>query len=423
MGAGTRAARHRRSPPIGGFGLFALVLLALCGPAAAQDLPEGGRKLTFGIVLGLDSNDNLDLTPVSPGTTNQFTTGLSFGMLTQTEATLFQLDLSVDLQWTDNPNLGQAGFQNSLPDFALVWNHEAPNSEIEVAANYVVSNLDDLRPVDDFDTGTGLRRDTDLSFAYTWGTASPFQIGVEGDYALTDYYDNPSPGLIDSRDTLVGVNLGFDLNEVTNLTLGISQSVYEETQGPFDPEETLGYTADLTIQRPRGPVTGNAFYDDTWEGNRYGFTVGQDVDRTDAALSYAAGATRTAVTEKVVFTGELDYQYDLPNGAISATASRLVDYDSDNQESVTSGLSLTWTRQMTPLGALNLSLSAASQDVLVSDSTTMNAQAQVMWTQDIVQDWALDLGYIYAQRDETGLDTATSNEVFLNLRKDFEFRP
>lgn len=400
-----------------------LALVTLAGTASAQDLPEGGRQLTFGIVFGLDSNDNLDLTPVSPGTTNQFTTGLSFGVLTQTESTYFQLDLGVELQWYDGPNFAQPGFDNSLPDFALLWQNTAPNAQTDVEAGYLVSDLDDLRPVDDFDTGTGMRRDANLSFAYTWGTAGPFQVGIEAAYELNDYFDDPSPGLVDSRDTMAGLNLGFDLNEVTNLAFGVSKAVYEETEGPFDPEDTLGYSADLTIERPRGPVAANAFYDDTWEGDRYGFTVGQDVNRTDGTLSYAAGATRTAVTEKVVFTGELDYQYDLPNGAISATASRLVDYDSENQESVTSGVFLTWTRQVTPLGTLNLSLSAASQDVLVTEDTTQNAQASIMWTQEIVQDWALDLGYIYAQRNETGLDTATSNEVFLNLRKDFEFRP
>ena len=170
-------------------------------------------------------------------------------------------------------------------------------------------------------------------------------------------------------------------------------------------------------------MTGGLFYDDTWEGNRYGFSVGQDSDLPGGKISYALGATRTAVAEEIVPTGELDYQYVLPDGSISATAYRLVDYDSDNQESVTSGLSLTWIRQVTPLGSLNLSLSAASQDVLVSDDTTMNAQAQVVWTQQIVQDWALDLGYTYAMRDETGLDTAQSNEAFLTLSRTFEFRP
>lgn len=392
-------------------------------PGMAQDLPDGGRQFTFGLILGLDTNDNLDLTPVSPGTTNQVTAGLSFGALTQTENMLFRLDIGWNLQWNDGPNFPDSGLDYSLPDVALLWQHDARNSSIEVEADYVVTALDDLRPVDDFDTGTGMRADTDLALAYTWGTAGPFQIGVDAAYSTSDYFDDPSPDLIDNQNTVIGLNLGFDINPVTDLSFGVSRSVYEETQGSFDPEVTWGYTVDLSIDRPRGPVTGTVFYDDTWEGDRYGFSVGQDSALRGGGLDYAIGATHTAVAEEIVMTGSLDYQYDLPDGSITAAAFRVVDYDSDNQESVTSGLSLSWTRQVTPLGSLNLSFSAASQDVLITNDTSRNAQAQVMWTQEFMQDWAMDLGAIYAQSEETGLKTATSREVFLNLRKEFAIRP
>lgn len=397
--------------------------MAGSGAALAQDLPAGGRQLSFGVNFGFDSNDNLGLDPVSLGTTNQFTTGLSFGALSQTENSLFQLDIGVELQWNDGPDFTQSGLDASLPDFALVWQRSGVNSAVDLTAAYAVSDLNNLRPVDDFDTGTGMRRDTDLAFSYTWGTAGPFQIGVDAGYSLNDYFDDPSADLVDSQDSSVGVNLGFDLNPVTTLTLGVSASVYEETEGSFDPEDTLGYSAGLQIDRPRGPITGDLFYDDTWEGDRYGISVGQDSEMKGGSLSYAIGATRTAILEEVVATGEIDYVYDLPNGSIAATASREVDYNSDNQESVTSGVFLTWSRQMTPLGTLNVNLSAASQEVLITGDTTVNTQAGVNWSQTIVQDWVLDLGYTYATRDETGLDNAQSNEVSLNLRKAFAIRP
>ena len=44
-------------------------------PAAAQD---GGTEMVFGFSQGLEASDNLELDPVSPGSTTFTSTGLSF---------------------------------------------------------------------------------------------------------------------------------------------------------------------------------------------------------------------------------------------------------------------------------------------------------------------------------------------------------
>ena len=236
MGAGTAGrAQGRRwagATPVLFFGLAAALMP---GAASAEDLPEGGQKLSFGISFGLDTNDNLDLDPVSPGSTTQFTTGLSFGALSQTEYSLFQLDVGLDLQWNQGPDYTQPGLDASLPDIALTWQRNGPNSTFNLNATYVVSDLNDLRPVDDFDTGTGMRRDTDLAFDYTWGTAGPFQIGVQAEGSTSDYFDNPSPELVDSQDVSLGLNLGFDLSPVATLALGVTDSRLRGNPGILRP--------------------------------------------------------------------------------------------------------------------------------------------------------------------------------------------
>ena len=84
--------------------------------------------------------------------------------------------------------------------------------------------------------------------------------------------------------------------------------------------------------------------------------------------------------------------------------------------------SLGWRQAVTPSATLALSLNWAEQLDTATDLVTTNTNLSAVWSQSLTADWALDLGYTHRLRDRDLVGKASSDNVFLELRRDFSIR-
>ena len=87
-------------------------------------------------------------------------------------------------------------------------------------------------------------------------------------------------------------------------------------------------------------------------------------------------------------------------------------------------LSVGFNRQINAVSSWNASLALADTNVLQDDGDDRTrANFQVSYRREIVADWNLATGYEYAVSNRENQDDRTSNVVFLNLERQFNFRP
>ena len=81
------------------------------------------------------------------------------------------------------------------------------------------------------------------------------------------------------------------------------------------------------------------------------------------------------------------------------------------------------TQELTTRTALSIGLNAAEAEATATGNTTRTATLNATLTHALTEDWALDAGYSYRWRDADSEGTATSDTLFLELRREFEWRP
>lgn len=392
-----------------------LVLAGLGAPALAQD--QGGPQLTFGIGFRAETNSNAGLDPVSLGNANKASIGLSFGLLSETNASRLAFNASGRLLTANGAGNPATGFVD--PALSLSYAREAANADFSFDATLANSDLTSDLAVTDFDAGPGTRRTASVNAALNWGKTAPLGFGISAGLIDVTYQD-AAPDQIDNRTVRAGASLRADLSQVLRLDLGLNASQFEKAGAAA--RETFGMTTGLTLIRPRGEISLTASMDDTADGTRQSLSFGHTIELPDAMLSYSLGATR-GVDDKTRLTGALNYQQELPNGAITLGLSRAVASGSDTDaENLSSSASIGYQTALTPLSNLSLSLDWAESIDTATDLGTANTSLSATYSHDLARDWALDLGYTHRLRDKDGVGRGASDSLFLELRRDFSMR-
>jgi hypothetical protein len=400
----------------------------LCGglslglPAAAQDTVPMGTVLTFGIGERLQYSDNLDLTPVSLGATTEAITYLNFGMIKSTDTSVFTLDARVELLFASAPPGSDAANGLNNPFLGVTYQTSSASSVFDFNASLQQTTLNQIRDVTDFDTGSGVRGNALIGASIGWGQDAPFGFGLSAAYEDITYTDTSDPSLTDAQRLDLGANASLALSPVSQLTLGVIRSNFEE-QGASSADLQTDTTAGLVIQRANGDTaSANVFVTNTETGSREGLSAQYQMALPNGSLQFTPGLTR-ATTGKVYWTSDFEWQQSLPSGSFSAAWNQGVTSQNENDEEVLlSGVSLGYTHDVNPLNSFTLNLDWAQQVYTVSGDTSTNTSFEAVWSRTITQDWNLDLGYLYRQSDKATADSAQSNTVYLQLNRDFNTR-
>jgi hypothetical protein len=396
-----------------------MVCAALALPAAAQEAGDaagpGGVQLTFGLALRVESTENADLDPVSAGRSDRASAALSFGLTSETAISTLSLDGGVQILGTDGPTSAADGVTN--PSLSLAYARAGANADLSLSASWREADLTQDREVDDFDTGGGTRRSTTLALALNWGTAAPLGFGLTAGLSDVAYQD--SPGNVDSQTRRLGLTMRADLNEVLSLTGGLRGSRFEEAGGVV--RDTVGLDLGLNLARPNGEMGLTLSHDVTEDGDRQSLRFSHSLELPRGTLGYNLGVSRDVAGNLHPVAG-IDWQQQLPRGQIGLSYDRSVTANNEDEETLRDKLSFDFGTELTASTRLNLGLALARQENTLSGLTTTNTDVTASLSHDLTPDWALDLGYVHRIRDEDASGEATSDKIYLELRRNFSFR-
>ncbi len=410
------AARFAHLLPLTG----AAVLMATVAPAQ-----EGrGRLLTFGIEQSFSWADNPGLAIPSEGSRLRADTRLSFGAVFEGPRDLLAFDASAVLRGEDSGSGFDFGLEN--PAAELSYTRSGATSSFTASAFIRDSDLAEGLALSDDDIPVlvledGRARTSGGRLAYSFGDGAPFGGTLRAGLTDTDYSGTTDPDLVDNRRVTAGVGLHFSLNEVTEATLDMDHSVYDEA-GAAPAESSTTVAAGVVRALPRGSLRARLSTTFDADGSRSGLSFGRSIDLPNGALSLDLGLTESE-GGGVDVTGAVAYQQELPRGGLSARLSRAVTTDAGNDETLVTALSLGLTQELTPRMGLNMGADWSRSEDTTTGLATDNASLNAAVNYALTPDWTLNAGATHRMRDEDGIGRADSNSVFLSVGRTFEFRP
>lgn len=391
-------------------------------PGATQ---EGGPKLTFGIAIRAETGSNLALDVPDEGDTSELSTRLSFSLSDETRSDRIALDVSGALAFRDTPDGTEQGFEN--PSLRFAWGRTGARSALDVTAFLRETELDALRAlvldpgtgeISETLTGEGTQRLAGADVIWTFGAEEPWGLTLGAGATRTTYQGaTPEP---DTEEQRASARLRFAIDPATEATAGLIWSTFKQDGDAR--RDTLRAELGATRSLARGSLSASLFAEDTADGTRSGLTLGRAVDLPAGRLSYSLGVTR-GTSGSTYLTGGLDWTRELLRGSVSLGARRSVGAGDDDAETVATSLNLGLTQEIGPLTGLTLGLTAAETKDTATGLVTRNSAFSATVTRSLPRDWALGAGYLHRARDDDATGKATSDSVFLELRRSFDWRP
>jgi hypothetical protein len=409
-------------------------------PAAAQDGGPGPR-MTFGFNQSFSFNDNLDLDVDSAGNSIESFTGLSFGLISETDISSLALGASTDLRILNGPDSDDTTeFDLDNTRITLGYGRAVANAAVDVAGTYTMQQIDSALTLGDFDPGTGMgvevpedlgqlsgtgqRRFYGLNAGLSLGLQDPVGYQLTAGFGGLDYANTTDPSLFGNTRATIGAALLLRLSPVDQGRVGLSWGNFTSDDPENEDSDNVNLDLGVTRTLPNGNLGFTVFAEDSSEegDSRAGFSLSRALTLPEGALSASIGATQLE-DQAPEFTGALSWQQDLPDGAINLGVTQAVQNDADNVPQYVTGLRFGYDRDLTPLSQIGLGVSYAVVEAVDSPDRTETASLTAVYSRDVTEDWALDLGYTYRQREEDDAGMARSNSVFLGLRRFWELRP
>lgn len=404
---------------------YVCVLAALSSQAFAQTQDAGGVSFTFGIQQGVYWKDNPDLSIPATGSSFVGNTVLSFGLVSETQTQRIALSADGTLETGNGRENGI-----TLPSVELSYRRAVASAALGITAFLSeddVSALDFLETTDTLGTpitvsttGTGTRRQTGATAKFDFGVDDPFGGTLSLRRTDTTYIGTSDPSLIDNTRTTAGLSFRFDVTEVMTATASLSASRLKDDGAPAT--NSNGVSVALKQARPDGAYTATIAVAHSISGSRQSLRFGRDLDLPTGSLSVDLGIAHTAAGSTLAI-GALTLQRDMLHGSLQLGLSREVTSTDSDTETRLSNLSMGYTHEITP--TLGLTVSAALRNShetstgLETTSTNLSANLQ----QQLAQDWGLNFGATHRISDKDISGRAKSSSVYLNLSRNFTFRP
>ena len=433
------------------------------GPAAAQEDAPGGTILTFGIETRLGINDNYGLDVSSPGTSTILDTSLSFGYLAETATDRFSVDVDGILRASDLPGAG-GDFRFDDPGVTISYDREGANSRLTATGAYNDANLDFIDPFEfiedgDLISGSGRRATSSARVIFETGTSGPLGFGFELGRRGVNYTDTTDAALFDSQTDDVALTSRLQLSPVIEGRVRLTQENYsaEDVTSTdrttralsvgatyeISPVTTLDATLGLeriddsvdgvddgsfgSLNLTRALANGSAglALDRSFgtEGGRTTLSLNRDLELPNGRLAFNLGVTKGELGGSGL-VGSVDYAQTLPRGDLTASLERSVDSDSTGNDVLTTRAALGYSMPATAISNLSFDFDYVAVDDVGSGSTVSSDRSTftAAYTHELTADWDLSAGYEYQRRFTEGTGTASSNEIFMTLGREFSIR-
>lgn len=406
-----------------GFAALAVVLLPL-GISQAQDV--GGIITRFGVQQELRHQTNPGFaTPANPSQTRA-RTGLSYAIASETRTDRLAFEASGVLE-AGNNRQGRA-----LEEYGTSVSYRRISVQSLIEASIFLRE----RGVDAQDLGVGIDPVTGVAstvlldsrgqlrqsggrLRLEFGRDAPFGGTLTLSSIDSRYRGTADPSLVDNRRDTLGLNTRLALNEVVDLTFGVTISDLREVGAARARTETFSLGTILT--RPDGAWRATLSQTRTAGGERTSLLVARNLDLPTGALDIRVGAVRT-IAGKTEAIGGVDWRYELPRGQITLGLERNVSGDARNQENRITRLSLGSRHTFTPTVTGQFGLSLQESRRTQAGTGTRGADLSASLRVALDADWALNSGVTHRIRQPIGGVRAESTTVFMTLRRDFETR-
>ena len=414
------------------FALSALMLGAVgtaTAPLWAQQTSETrGIQLNLGVTLGLETQSNRALDPADPGRSSAATMGLSLGVLSETRTQRLSFDLGGDLRNLNGPGNVINGFVN--PSIALGYDRTSAAARLSLSASLREINRASEGLIFDEDAqtftladGTATRRRTNLSAQLNWRDDAPLGFGVLARLDDNSYSDGVATGidgavLNGTQRLTLGATARLDLSEASRLNIGLDYSEFKQ-DGVAGSRDTWTLTNALTIDRPDGALTFSFAVTDTEDGTRVATSVGRSLEYPLGILSGQIGVTR-GVTGETFLSGGVNVTRALPRGNLSFGLARNVNSGTlQDTERVSTRATFGYQHELNALSSLSFDVNWTEVTQTNTNVDTVRASIGATYSRELTPDWNMDTGIRHRFRDSSVSGTARSNELFLNLRRDF----
>ncbi|MEB8388439.1 hypothetical protein OO012_14510 [Rhodobacteraceae bacterium KMM 6894] len=398
---------------------------------AQQGIETRGHQLSFGVNLGFETQSNRALDPARPGSSTSATAALSMGLLRQTKTQRLSFDLGGEMRHLDSPTNDDSGFHN--PSIKLSYDRDSANARLSLSGSLRETDLADEGLVFDetsqefvFAEGTATRRSTRASAQLNWRDDAPLGFGVSASLAENRYRGGVATGidglgLNDTRRMTIGTSGRLDLNEVSQLNIGLDFSRFEDDGNARD-RDTWTLTNALNIERPNGVFSLNLNVTDTEDGTRVSSAVGRSLDYPLGTLSGQIGAT-SSTAGKVYLTGSLDVLHELPRGNLTFGIARNVNSSTlQDTEQVSTSVTFGHFYELNSLSNLSINARWAELSRTGGNSDTTSARLVATYSRELTPDWNMNLGVQHRQTHDATSGTVRSNGIFLNVERNFVTR-
>lgn len=403
-----------------------LLAAALAWPAQASAQEQGvSPALRFGISAGLVASDNRGLDATSAGSTFEYTTRLDFGATFATPVQ--QLIITGDVALRDVTGAESGSLDTGLvePNLSIAYARQSRNAQLSATlrtneVDISSDTLEDVIGVPDpvLVTEDGTRRSTVFDTELELRRQSPFGITLSTGFTALRFTDSITE--TDQDRFRLGTLLRFDLTPVTQATLNLRYSTFEDFGTLEGVRETLDLTGRLRQTLRTGDVSLQFGATDTEEGSRFSLSAGRSVSTALWNVGGTLGITR-GNAGNLTPNASLDVTRTLPDGSLGATFSRSVSSGVDDEEQDITTLSVTYAKQLNTLTRFNTSLTFSETDDTAAADASSFGTLGVNLQRSLTADLQLNVGLQHRISNTAGTQ-ARDNRLSITLRRDLAIR-
>lgn len=438
------------------------------GPVAAGPT-EGGLRVRLRLEQRFGTGQNLGLEIPEEGRTSLATTAFDLGVESENEVQKLSFVVGGSLRFGDIAEGNNTSTGLTDPRVGLRYVREGANAQFNLDGFYRESDIaltgpvwsfldaegDIILPRDySFLQGSGQRQAYGFNAVLDLGRDTPLGVLLTAG-ANGVNYQNSTAGLSDYDQTDLGITPRFRFNSVTTgvIDLGLtnykSGTLERETttyEVGFDREldsvstfglrlgttdvKTTEFGIDTTVSGPSGSINYNrtlsngqfsASYQQTQnqDGNLATLSVFRSLDLPNGSLSGSIGVAKQESADPQPI-GSLTWRQQGATGSFDLSFNRYVGLSSDDEYTLTNVFAAGYTYEINAISSLRIDVGSTLSDATAVSNKIRRANAALVYSRELTDDWQMNAGLTYSLRDETTVGRADSNGVFFTIGRNFD---